>query len=154
MLDTHLTFKHHISHILTSCTRTTYYLKALRSHGLTTENLHQVFSALILPKITYASQAWWGFVNEQEKDRLEKFLNRAKKWGYCNKEIDTIASTVNNQSKTLFSSIQKYKHHKLNVLLPSTKVTKYNLRRSSFNIRVATQNDLKNFIPRMILNSL
>jgi len=152
-LDPQLTFKNHISHIQKACWKTIYYLKALRTHGLTSDNLHIVYRALILPKITYASQAWWGYTNEQEKDRLEKFLNRAKKWGYCS-ELNTIADIVHKQSITLLESIKRNQQHKLRYLLPENKATKYNLQKPSYQIRTATPADYKNFIPRMILDSL
>jgi len=40
-----------------------------------------VFQSLALNKITYVVQSYSGYLLEQQIDRLQAMLNRAKKWG-------------------------------------------------------------------------
>jgi len=40
-----------------------------------------VFQSLVLNKITYAVQSYSGYLLEQQIDRLQAILNKAKKWG-------------------------------------------------------------------------
>ena len=34
----------------------------------------------------YASSAWFGFLTEACKDKLQAILNKGKRWGYYNKD--------------------------------------------------------------------
>src|SRR5664279_2876302 len=74
-----ISMSNHISAVLTSCAQNLYALRTLRAHGMPKNELQSVFQATALAKLTYASQAWWGFTNAQDRSRLEAFLRRAAK---------------------------------------------------------------------------
>ena len=45
--------------------------------------LHAVFQSTAMAKVTYAAPAWWGFTNSADRNRLEAFIRRAVRHGYC-----------------------------------------------------------------------
>ena len=69
-VDEMLTFSEHVSMKVSQAHQQLYALKALKAHGLSGTALHNVCSAVFLPTITYASQAWWGFVSDADKHKL------------------------------------------------------------------------------------
>lgn len=149
-----LSLSPHITNIITSCTRTIYFLKTLRSRGITCENLQHVYKTIILPKILYASQAWWGFTTHQERERLDNFVQRSKKWNYCSSNTSPVTKMAEKFDKTLFQKIESNKTHKLRQLFPERKESKHNLRNESYNFPSAKSNDYKNFISRTILKNI
>ena len=48
-----------------------------------------VFVALILSRITYALPAWGGQLTRQLQERLDAFLKRARKSGFCEENYAT-----------------------------------------------------------------
>jgi len=55
----------------------------LRAHGLPTLSLHDVFNATVLAKILYYSPAWSGYCSAADRNRLDAFLRKAHKLGFC-----------------------------------------------------------------------
>jgi len=55
-----LSFEDHVDFVLIVCSHRVCLLKLLRSQGLPIRQLHMVFIALILSRITYALPAWGG----------------------------------------------------------------------------------------------
>jgi len=64
----------HIHTIVTSCSQTLHALRVLRSQGLPTEGLFEVFRVVIIAKLLYAASAWWGFTSANDKQRLAAFV--------------------------------------------------------------------------------
>src|ERR1700730_182641 len=69
-VDEMLTFSEHVSVKVSQAHQQLYALKALKAHGLSGTALHNVCNAVFLPTITYASQAWWGFVSAADQQKL------------------------------------------------------------------------------------
>ena len=76
-IQSKFSMEEHVSDVITSSARALYGLRILRSHGLRSSDLCTVFRATVLSKLLYASPAWWGFTNVQQRDRLEGFLRKA-----------------------------------------------------------------------------
>jgi len=76
-----LSFASHIDNILSSVSQRFYLLKQLKIWGLNQVALDIVFQLLVLNKIIYAAQSYSGYLLEQQIDRLQAILNKAKKWG-------------------------------------------------------------------------
>jgi len=66
------------------------------------------------------------FVSAGQAGRIDAFLKRAHTWGFCKDRV-TRSELVNKFGLTLFQKIQSPMHC-LNLLLPSKKITDYNLR--------------------------
>jgi len=59
-----------------------YLMKLLRSQSLPPKQLQTVFTALILSRITYAISVWVGHLTNQQRQRINAFLKRARKFGF------------------------------------------------------------------------
>ena len=81
-VDKYLNFQEHVNISINACSSSFFALRTMKSHGLNDDTLRSVFCAKILPKLTYCSQAWWGFVNQAIMNQLESFLRRAVRCGY------------------------------------------------------------------------
>jgi len=81
MFSDNLSFASHIDNTLSSVSQRFYLLKQLKIRGLNQVALDNVFQSLVLNKITYAAQSYSGYLLEQQIDRLQAILNKAKKWG-------------------------------------------------------------------------
>ena len=89
-----MTVNEHV--ILSLCAQSLFALKTLRAHGMDRECLHNVFKAIILAKLTYASSAWIGFTRAPDRDRIEAFIRRCKRSGLCSEDIPTFAEQCDN----------------------------------------------------------
>ena len=69
----------HIDGILGVCSRSLYALRVLRSHGLPTTALHDVARATTVSRLLYAAPAWWGFTKAEDRNRLDRFLQRSRR---------------------------------------------------------------------------
>ena len=129
-----VTFKEHVSMKVSQGHQQLYELKALKAHGLSGTALHNVCCAVFLPTITYASQAWWGFVSASDKHKLSSLVHKVTKWnldgGVSLPELDTECLKLD---RTLFNSILTDEYHVLHQVLPEVKVTSYKLRKRSQN---------------------
>jgi len=77
--DLHAT--NHIEGLISSCSRSLYALRILRSHGLrctcrptcgsSTRGI-LITGATTIAQLFYASPAWWGLTSAKDRDRLEQ----------------------------------------------------------------------------------
>ena len=81
-LQCDLKMEAHITEVLASCSSSLYALRVLRNHGLPPSSLHEVARASTMARLMYASPAWWGYASEGERDRLEGFIRKTKRFGY------------------------------------------------------------------------
>jgi hypothetical protein len=59
-----------------------FALRTLRQHGLPTVIIHEIFQATVFAKLTYASEAQWGYSNAADRARLEGLLRRCVRDGF------------------------------------------------------------------------
>jgi len=52
----------HIRNVVSESAKSLYALRVLRYHGLSDAGLKEVFRAVVISRLTYASTAWSGFV--------------------------------------------------------------------------------------------
>ena len=64
-----------------------------------------VFRATVLSKLLYASPAWWGFTNVQQRDRLEGFLRKATRAGFFLMVQPLFLNSVVNRTKHSFMAL-------------------------------------------------
>src|SRR5574338_1684677 len=102
---------------ISSCSRNLFALRTLRSKGLSSQLLYQIFHATTLSKLLYASQFWWGFLTSCERDRLESFLKRSQKAGFYSGD-STFEDMCSRADRRLFDNLQNNQNHLLWPLLP------------------------------------
>jgi len=62
-------------------------MRKLRDQGLSTNQLNIVFDAIILSRITHGVCAWSGFLSAELIGRIDAFLRRMFKYGFCNHQL-------------------------------------------------------------------
>ena len=90
-LNDRLSATDRVNNLLTSCSSLLYVMRVLRGHGISTESLHDVFRATILAKIMYRLPAWSGLCSASDRAKLDSFLNRCKRLGFCDNTVPTIS---------------------------------------------------------------
>ena len=110
-----------INNILSSCSQALYAMKILKSKGLNNEVLQVIFKSTILSRLLYASQAWYGFLNYSERQRLEAFLRKSKKLLYAPDDLQMFSELCENNDDTLFCNVSCNSNHVLASLLPVKK---------------------------------
>ena len=81
-----------------------YAISVLRSHGMEASALQQVFRAVVVSKLTYATPAWWGFITS----------------------VHTFEDLCNLVDDELFSKIKTSSNHILHALLPPPSIASQN----------------------------
>jgi len=49
--------------------------------------LSDVFRATVVAKVTYGAPAWSSMCTAADRDKLNTFINRCKRIGFCDKEL-------------------------------------------------------------------
>ena len=58
-------FEMHISGVISRCAQASYALRIMHAHGLLGQALWDVTRSTLVSRLTYASPAWFGFLNEE-----------------------------------------------------------------------------------------
>ena len=82
-LTRRLSVSDHIRKVVGNCSQSMNALRVLRHFGLTDVCLHAVFRSVVVAKLLYACTAWSGFVTASDRHRVDAFLRRSKRCGYC-----------------------------------------------------------------------
>ena len=95
--------------------------------SLSISGLSSVFSALIISRILYALPAFYGFISQRDKGRINAMFRKARRWGITIDEFDMdLLSAISDSG--LFRKIGD-ENHSLHRLLPRVhEVPSYNLR--------------------------
>ena len=67
----------HVDDVVSSCAPSMHAISVVRSHGMESSALQQVFRAVVVSKLTYAAPAWCGFTTSAHRQRLNAILHRA-----------------------------------------------------------------------------
>ena len=85
-MNQHLSFSQHIENKIAKGNQCLFARKTLKSKGLRGKSLNEVCRATFFNSLTYASQAWWGLANAEDRGRLQGLVNKAIRWeldGQC-----------------------------------------------------------------------
>jgi len=148
-----LSFTKHITETLSSCAQSLFALRTLRAHGMPGHALQLVFQSTALAKLRYASPAWWGFTNASDRSRLEGFLRRSIKAGYCSANLQSFADLCVSADERFFHHVITNAEHVLNPLLPPAATSNYNLRKRAHSLFLPSKAnclDECNFMTRML----
>jgi len=91
-------------------------------------SLYDVFRATIAAKLMYCSLAWSGFCSAADINRLDAFLKRCKRYGYCPDDFPSVSDLFSDADDQLFSRISHNVTHVLKPLLSTNTQHSYNFR--------------------------
>jgi len=94
-----------IQTVISSCAQTLYALRVLHAHGLHESALQNIYRSVVLAKLLYASSPWIGFSNATDRQKLQAFLNRSKRSGFCDSKTDDFAILCSTADRQLFNRI-------------------------------------------------
>jgi len=70
--------------------------------------MHTVFNALILSRITYALPVWGGHLTKQQRQRINAFLKRARKYGFT-EELYSIEELLEKADARFFGRMLNWR---------------------------------------------
>jgi len=87
--------------------------RVLHAHGMPASALHDVFRALVIAELCYASSAWWSFSTAGDNQQATAFIRRSIRQGYCTVDFADITSFIDTADDTLFRQILTNPNHVL-----------------------------------------
>jgi len=119
-----------------------YAISILKSHGMESSALQQVFRAVVVSKLTYAAPTWWGFTTSAVRLHLNAILRQAARsdlWTSAAKsDVHTFEDLCNLADEELFTKIRTFSNHILHAFLPSpsTASENYSLRQHAHSLQL------------------
>ena len=115
-----------------------HVLRVLRHHGLNEVGLYTVFRSVVVAKILYACSAWSGFITACDRHRVDAFLRRSKRCGFCQPDLPSFDQLMEDYEDQLFNKLCNNDGHVLHYLLPPPNIATehYNLRSASSHNRL------------------
>ena len=89
---------------------------------------HDLHRTVVIAKLLYASPARWGYVSASDKQRIDAFIRRSVRLGFCGEEDPTAQQLAEDVDERLFQGVMHSEHHVLRHLLPDTISHRYSLR--------------------------
>ena len=100
-LTTGLSASDHVRDVISKSAQTLYALRVLRAKGMPDEALQVVFRSVIVGKLLYASCAWSGFVSNTDRKRVDAFLQRSKRCGFCPPDLSWFDELLEDADSTV-----------------------------------------------------
>ena len=147
----------HVQSVIAACAQTLYALRVLRKHGLCDDSLHDILRAVAVAKLMYASNAWWGFSNANDRQKIFAFIRRCIRTGFCSPDLADFHDLYISSDEKLFNKILTCPNHILRTLLPPPTAQNYSLRNRPHNRqlpdRISRITDC-NFTVRMLYRNM
>lgn len=149
----------HVRGVTSNSAQTLYALRVLRAHGMCDTALHIIFRSVIVAKLLYASSAWSGFIKVADRQRVDAFLLRSKRSGYCPPDLPSFDELCKMSDEQLFHNVINNSHHLLSDLLPPTTVASqhYHLRKRTHSRQLPEHSGHltdSNFVIRMLYSDI
>jgi len=122
-----LSMAEHVEQTVAVCNQRLYLLCQLKRQNLSVDCLDRIFDAIIVSKLLYASQSWFGYINVEQFDTIRKLFAKAHRWGLT-KNLYDADEMFEARDLQLFKSLC-HPTHCLHHLLPPDKNVCYNLRK-------------------------
>jgi hypothetical protein len=116
IITSNLKFDSHVDFILKICSQRAFLLKRFRDQGLSSKLLDVAFTAFILSRIMYASQAWSGHVSAASIGRIDAFLRRMHRYGFSSSTFVFYDLSVSRDFTLFYQTLKP--DHCLHCLLP------------------------------------
>jgi len=146
-----------VQSVIAACAQTLYALRVLCKHGLCEDSLHDIFRAVAVAKLMYTSNAWWGFSNANDRQKIFAFIRRCIRTDFCSPELANFHDLYISSDEKLFNKILTCPNHILRTLLPPPTVQNYSLRTRPHNRqlpdRISRITDC-NFTVRMLYRNM
>ena len=155
--DGDMLFRGNVEKMVGGAASSLYAIKILRSKGLKAPSLWDITSQTAVSRMTYASPAWWGYLEAKSKERLEAIINRLKRLSCLPPDYPSFANLCETADNKLFKDILINNEHVLNHLLPETKSVPYSLRSRTHNRnlpKLTNSLQQRSFINRMLFNHI
>ena len=108
----------YVQSVIASCAQVLYALRVLRAHGLCDSALHTIYRSVVVAKLLYASSAWEGLANATDRNKIQSFINKSKRNGYCSPDhLPDFNSLCTSMKVDLFNKVLKIPIHVLHPLL-------------------------------------
>jgi len=152
-----LTFHHHISALITKCSRSLYAVKTICAHGLygnTLRNIHLTRSTLF-SQLQYTRSAWWGYLKADEGNRLQPIVSKAIRYGNLPCSFSTLDELREDADKQLLIFSSRYNSNLvLHRCLLQPKNTDYNFRQRTHNLIDVDAVIKRNSVYRMLFRDM
>ena len=56
--------------------------------------VHCIYRSVVVAKLLYASSAWEGFANATDRNKIQSFINKSKRNGYCSPDFNNLCTSV------------------------------------------------------------
>ena len=155
-LTSNFSMADHVSDVIASSGQSLYALRILRANGINEKNQHTIFRASVIAKLTYASQAWWGFANADVRGRLQAFIRRSIKAGFCPSDFTSFDDLCERADDKLFKCIS-VDTHPLDRFLPPKVSRHHSLRKRVHGFELKEKGDSltqRNFVDRMLYKNI
>ena len=100
------------------------------------DGLPAIYRSVVVAKLLYASSAWSGFIGATDRQRVDAFLGRSKRCGYCPLDLPSFEELLKTYDQQLFDKIQLNQRHLLYSLLPPPSV----IVSQNYDIRICAHN--------------
>ena len=126
----------HVRSVIANCAQTLYALRVLRAHGMASPELQIVYRSVVVAKIIYAASAWWAFISAADRQRIDAFIRRSIRCGFCSINQSTFEELCADADGRLFRTILSNSDYMLARFLPDKSVAfqNYNLRLRPHNL--------------------
>ena len=128
-VDNRLAFTKQVTEVVIKCRRRLHWLRVLKSNGVNKDHLRTLYLSKIRSTLTYASEAWYHFLSNTQKEKLEKVQRIALKYiepNITNYEealnicaVPSIEDFVSEQCVSLFNKVSINSTHVLHSCLPT-----------------------------------
>src|SRR5664279_808554 len=119
-----------MENLLAASAQTHFALRTQRHHGMPASAIQDVFLAIVVAKLSYASPALWGFASMADRNRLESFLRRSVRLGYRVSTDETLSDICDRTDDKLFDNIvSRGDKHLLYPLFPQRGSQHYSFRK-------------------------
>jgi len=81
-----LSISPHVQSVIALCAQVSYALRVLLAQGVCDNALHTIHISVVVAKLLYgiyASSAWKRFANATDRNKIQSFINKSKRNGYC-----------------------------------------------------------------------
>jgi hypothetical protein len=73
----------HVHDVIRSSVQILHMMRVLRARGMNHTALQAIFRSTVVAKLLHAASAWSGFIKISDRQRVDAFLRRSEKCGYC-----------------------------------------------------------------------
>jgi len=135
-ISSNLSASDHICRVISDSAQSLFAMRVLRHHGMNDAGLQAVFRAAVVSRLMYASPAYISLDTATDLKRVDAFLRRSKRCGYCSSDLLDFEELLDESDDRLFRKTLNNSTHTLHTLLPPQSIASqhYHLRRRNHDL--------------------